>query len=116
MHQGPPSLNSGPFFARGLVAGEDSSCDTGPEGNGKRHTTSHPMNQNAVNNQMPYSLRRWVLFSAASMLFGLSMFYRSSIAVITPAILYAFTRVRHPGGSEFRAHVELDTDRRSCFS
>jgi hypothetical protein len=33
-----------------------------------------------------------------SILFGLSMFYRSSIAVITSAILYAITRESHPGG------------------
>ncbi|HET6488484.1 MAG TPA: MFS transporter [Syntrophales bacterium] len=36
---------------------------------------------------MPNPLRRWFLFSAATMLFGLSMFYRSSVAVITPDLI-----------------------------
>jgi sugar phosphate permease len=32
-------------------------------------------------------LRRWVLFAAISVLFGLSMFYRSAIAVLTPDLM-----------------------------
>jgi sugar phosphate permease len=31
--------------------------------------------------------RRWILFAAVSVLFGLSMFYRSSIAVLTPDLM-----------------------------
>jgi predicted MFS family arabinose efflux permease len=31
--------------------------------------------------------RRWILFAAVSVLFGLSMFYRSSIAVLTPDLI-----------------------------
>ncbi len=45
------------------------------------------MTHTTAKNNVPNSLRRWVLFSAATILFGLSMFYRSSIAVITPDLI-----------------------------
>ena len=41
------------------------------------------MNQSAAEPKLFSDRRRWVLFAAVSVLFGLSMFYRSSIAVLT---------------------------------
>ena len=45
------------------------------------------MNSSPVVHKQPAPLRRWVLFTAISVLFGLSMFYRSAIAVLTPDLM-----------------------------
>jgi sugar phosphate permease len=42
------------------------------------------MNSSPVVHKQPALLRQWVLFAAASILFGLSMFYRATIAVVAP--------------------------------
>ena len=45
------------------------------------------MNQSDVKSKPFSDRRRWVLFAAVSVLFGLSMFYRSSIAVLTTELM-----------------------------
>ncbi len=45
------------------------------------------MNQSAVKLKSFSDRRRWVLFAAVSVLFGLSMFYRSAIAVLTTDLM-----------------------------
>lgn len=45
------------------------------------------MNQSAAEPSPSPDMRRWVLFAAVSFLFGLSMFYRSAIAVITTDLI-----------------------------
>lgn len=45
------------------------------------------MNQTFAEEKPSAALRRWILLVAVSILFGLSMFYRSSIAVLTPDVM-----------------------------
>jgi sugar phosphate permease len=45
------------------------------------------MNPSFAMHKQRAPLRRWVLFAAISVLFGLSMFYRSAIAVLTPDLM-----------------------------
>ncbi len=45
------------------------------------------MNQSSITPEPFSDRRRWVLFAAISVLFGLSMFYRSSIAVLTTELM-----------------------------
>ena len=45
------------------------------------------MNQFAAEPRTSAETRRWVLFAAVSVLFGLSMFYRSAIAVLTTDLI-----------------------------
>ena len=74
-----------------VEAGRDSFYDGGPSRRVQTRGGIRPswgsMNQPVTEIQgLGYS-RRWILFAAVSVLFGLSMFYRSAIAVLTTDLM-----------------------------
>jgi MFS family permease len=74
-----------------VEAGRDSFYDGGPSRRVQTRGGIRPswgsMNQPVTEIQGLGYNRRWILFAAVSLLFGLSMFYRSSIAVLTTELM-----------------------------